>query len=128
MDITSNIFYKWTATFRTQICRKCLRIKLNGFRSVSTLVDITSNIFYKCTATFRTHICRFTLTQVFDISSAFKEIRSHHVTTKALNWTLRFSGSLIHCITLNRIFSNITFKSIIESTAIWGALVGILSK
>jgi hypothetical protein len=27
-------FYKCTTTFRTQICRKCLRIKLNGFRSV----------------------------------------------------------------------------------------------
>jgi hypothetical protein len=41
-----------------QICRKCLRIKLNGFRPVSTLVNITSNIFYKCTATFRTQIRR----------------------------------------------------------------------
>ena len=38
-----------------QICRKCLRIKLNRFRPVETLVDITSNTFYKCTATFRTH-------------------------------------------------------------------------
>jgi hypothetical protein len=37
-----------------QICRKCLRIKLNGFRPVYTLVDITSNILYKCTETFRT--------------------------------------------------------------------------
>ena len=36
------------------ICRKCLRIKLNGFRPVQTLVDITSNNFCKCTATFRT--------------------------------------------------------------------------
>jgi hypothetical protein len=36
------------------ICRKRLRIKLNGFRSVSTLVDT----FRKCTATFRTQICR----------------------------------------------------------------------
>jgi hypothetical protein len=33
-------------------------IKLNGFRSVSTLMDITSNYFYKCTATCRTQICR----------------------------------------------------------------------
>jgi hypothetical protein len=43
VDITSNTFYKCTATFRTQICRKCLRIKLNGFRPVQTLVDVTSN-------------------------------------------------------------------------------------
>jgi hypothetical protein len=55
VDITSNTFYKCTATFRTQIWRKCLRIKLNGLRPVYTLVDITSNTFYKCTATFRTH-------------------------------------------------------------------------
>jgi hypothetical protein len=27
-------FYKCTATFRTHICKKCLRIKLNGFRPV----------------------------------------------------------------------------------------------
>jgi hypothetical protein len=50
-----------TAYIRTshkQICRKCLLIKLNGFRPVSTLVDITSNTFYKCTATFRTHCIR----------------------------------------------------------------------
>jgi hypothetical protein len=38
-----------------QICRKCLGIKLNGFRPVWTLVDLTSNTFCKCTATFRTH-------------------------------------------------------------------------
>jgi hypothetical protein len=56
LDITSNTFYKCTATFRTQIYKKCLRIKLNGFRHVSTLVDITSYTFYKCTATFRTQI------------------------------------------------------------------------
>jgi hypothetical protein len=55
MDITSNAFYKCTATSRTQIYRKRLRIKLNGFRPVERLVDITSNTFYKCTATFRTH-------------------------------------------------------------------------
>jgi hypothetical protein len=36
----------------------CLWIKLNGLRSVSTLVDITSNNFYMCTSTFRTQICR----------------------------------------------------------------------
>jgi hypothetical protein len=45
VDITSNIFYKCTTTFRTQICRTCLRIKLKGFRLVQTLVDITSNTF-----------------------------------------------------------------------------------
>jgi hypothetical protein len=55
VDITSNNFYKCTANFRTQICRKCLRIKLNGFRPVWKLVGITSKTFYKCTATFRTH-------------------------------------------------------------------------
>jgi hypothetical protein len=55
---TSNTFCKCTANFRTQICRKCLRIKLNGFGPVSTLVDITSNTFCKCTANFRTQICR----------------------------------------------------------------------
>jgi hypothetical protein len=55
VDITSNAFYKCTATFRTQICRKCLWIKLNELRPVQTLVDITSNTFYKCTATFRTY-------------------------------------------------------------------------
>jgi hypothetical protein len=54
-NITSNTFYKSTSNFRTQICRKCLRIKLNGFRPVSTQMDITFNTFYKCTATFRTH-------------------------------------------------------------------------
>ena len=37
-----------------QICRKCLQIKLNGFRPVQTLMDITSNTFYKCSATFQT--------------------------------------------------------------------------
>jgi hypothetical protein len=55
VDITSNTFYKFTATFRTQICRKCLRIELNGFRSVSTLVDITSNTLYKRKVTFWTN-------------------------------------------------------------------------
>jgi hypothetical protein len=30
---TSNTFYKCTATFRTQICRKCLRMKLEGFKT-----------------------------------------------------------------------------------------------
>jgi hypothetical protein len=30
VDITSNTFYKCTATFPTQICGKCLRVKLNG--------------------------------------------------------------------------------------------------
>jgi hypothetical protein len=54
VDITSNTFHKCTVTFRTQICRKCLRIKLNVFRPVSTHVDITSNTFHKCTVTFRT--------------------------------------------------------------------------
>jgi hypothetical protein len=34
VDITSNTFYNAIATFRTQVSRKCLRIKLNGFRSV----------------------------------------------------------------------------------------------
>jgi hypothetical protein len=29
VDITSSAFYKCTATLRTQICRKCLRIKRN---------------------------------------------------------------------------------------------------
>jgi hypothetical protein len=57
-NITSNNFYKCTATFRKQICKKFLRIKLNGGRPVQTLVDITSSTFYKCTATFRTQICR----------------------------------------------------------------------
>jgi hypothetical protein len=60
MDITSNTYYKCTATLRTQFCRKCLRIKLNGFNPVQTVADIISNTFYKCTATFRTH-CRLTL-------------------------------------------------------------------
>ena len=36
-----------------QICRKCWRIKLNGFRPVQTLMVIPSNTFYKCTANFR---------------------------------------------------------------------------
>jgi hypothetical protein len=40
---------------RKQICRKCLRIKLNGFRAVKTLVDNTFNNLCKCTPTFRTH-------------------------------------------------------------------------
>jgi hypothetical protein len=35
--------------------RNCLRINLNRFRPIQTLVDITSNTFYKCTETFRTH-------------------------------------------------------------------------
>jgi hypothetical protein len=61
VDITSNTIHKFTATFRTQICRKSLRIQLNGFSPVQTLVDITSNIFYKCTATSRTQICRKSL-------------------------------------------------------------------
>jgi hypothetical protein len=62
MDITSNTFCKFTATFRTQICRKCLRIKLNGFRPIWTLTDIASNTFCKCTATFRTNCtCCFLL-------------------------------------------------------------------
>jgi hypothetical protein len=60
LSIEERVFYKCTATFRTQICRKCLRIKLNGFRHVQTLVDVTSNSFYKCTATFRTH-CLLTI-------------------------------------------------------------------
>jgi hypothetical protein len=34
VDITFNTFYKCTATSGTQIWRKCLRIKLNGFRPV----------------------------------------------------------------------------------------------
>jgi hypothetical protein len=58
VDITSNTLYKSTATFRTQIYSKCLRIKLNGYRPLQTLVDITSNTFYKCTATFRTQSYR----------------------------------------------------------------------
>jgi hypothetical protein len=65
VDITSNTFYKRTATLRTQICRKCSRIKLNGFRNVQKLEEITSNTFYKCTATFRTPCTIFmTLEQV----------------------------------------------------------------
>jgi hypothetical protein len=43
---------------QTQICRKCLQIKLNRFMPVSTLVDITSNTFYKFTVAFRTHCTR----------------------------------------------------------------------
>jgi hypothetical protein len=34
MDITTNTFYNCTATFRKQISRKCLGMKLNGFRPV----------------------------------------------------------------------------------------------
>jgi hypothetical protein len=34
VDITSNKFYTCTATFRTQICRMCMQIKLNGFGSL----------------------------------------------------------------------------------------------
>jgi hypothetical protein len=34
VDITSNTLYKCTVTFRTQICGKCLRLNLNGFRPV----------------------------------------------------------------------------------------------
>jgi hypothetical protein len=34
VDITSNTCYKCTATFRMQICIKCWRIKLNGFRHI----------------------------------------------------------------------------------------------
>jgi hypothetical protein len=45
VDITSKAFYKCTATFRTQICRKCLRIKLNGFMPVYKLVDSLSTHF-----------------------------------------------------------------------------------
>jgi len=37
-----------------KICRKCLRIKSNGFRPVYTLMDIISSTFYKLTATFQT--------------------------------------------------------------------------
>jgi hypothetical protein len=55
VDITSNTLNKCTATFRTQISIKCLRIKFNGFRPVQMLVDITSNTFCNCTATFRMH-------------------------------------------------------------------------
>jgi hypothetical protein len=85
VDITCNTFYKCTATFRTQIWRKCWRITLtlilltwsigwapnnasiwqmgfnlafeglNEFRPVLTLVDITSKTFCTCTANFRTH-------------------------------------------------------------------------
>jgi hypothetical protein len=51
-------FYKCTATFRMQICRKYLLIKLNGFRPVWKHMYITSNTFYKCTATFLMQICR----------------------------------------------------------------------
>jgi hypothetical protein len=58
MDINFNNFYNCTATFQTQICRKCLQIKLNGFRPVYTFVDITSNTLYKCTATSQTHCLR----------------------------------------------------------------------
>jgi hypothetical protein len=54
VGITFNTLCKCTATSRMQICRKCLRIQLNGFRLVKTLVDITSNNFYKCTAAFLT--------------------------------------------------------------------------
>jgi hypothetical protein len=46
-----------------QICRKCLQIKLNGFRLVQTPMDITSNTFYRCTATLRTH-CRRMMEEV----------------------------------------------------------------
>jgi hypothetical protein len=58
VDITSNTSYTCTASFRMQMCRKYLRIKLNGFRPVHTLVDVTSNTFYKCTVTFRLQICK----------------------------------------------------------------------
>jgi hypothetical protein len=61
VDITSNTYYKCTATFRTQICRKCLRIKLKGFRPVQTLVDITSNTYCRCNTTFRTQCIILTL-------------------------------------------------------------------
>jgi hypothetical protein len=37
------------------IAMQCLRIKLNGFRPVQTLVDITSSTLFKRTETFRTH-------------------------------------------------------------------------
>jgi hypothetical protein len=51
---------KWLCrcTVRSESCCALGRIKLNGFRHVSTLVDITYNNFYKCTATFRPQICR----------------------------------------------------------------------
>jgi hypothetical protein len=51
-----------------QICRKCLRIKLNGFSLVSTLVDTTSNTVYKCPSTIRTH-CTTTITTNADFTS-----------------------------------------------------------
>jgi hypothetical protein len=65
VDITSNTFYKCTATFPTQICRKCLRIILNVFRHVSTLVNITSNTIYTCTTTFRRHCIYKRLSKTF---------------------------------------------------------------
>jgi hypothetical protein len=46
VDITCNKFYNCTATFRTQICKKCLQIKLNRFRPVHALVNKTSDNFY----------------------------------------------------------------------------------
>jgi hypothetical protein len=58
VNITSNDYYKCTATLRTKICRKWLRIKLNRFGPIWTIVNITSNTFYKCTATLPTKICR----------------------------------------------------------------------
>jgi hypothetical protein len=75
-------FYKCTATFRMQIYRKCLRIKLNGFRPVSTLVDITSIIFYKYTATFRTHC----ITEMERVYSAVRAESLYEIYTFSSLW------------------------------------------
>jgi hypothetical protein len=91
VEITSNIFGKCTANFRTQICRKCLRIKLNGFRPVYTPVDITSNTFYKCTATFRTHCIYQRLQLIFvhrKFITGFNLIRYSYEETKCSTGTV----------------------------------------
>jgi hypothetical protein len=53
------------------IYRKCLQIKLNGFRPVWMLVGITSNTLHKCTSTFRTHFNKYILNYITNAPTCF---------------------------------------------------------
>jgi hypothetical protein len=115
-------FHKCTATFRKQICRKCLQIKLNGFNPVQTFVDITSNTCYMCTATFETHS---TSTEQNSIWICFvvchrSECGNHG---KRMGWLSRTScGQAILIVLLreclrNSISKSLSWKSLL--TSIW---------
>jgi hypothetical protein len=87
----SKTFYKCTATFRTHMCKKCLWIKLNGFRPIETLVDITPNTLYKCTATFRTRCTCFlmALRPNAGYGLLFHEVARLHRTIPLDEWSPR---------------------------------------